>query len=62
MRKNSQGNRSGNGANSQTILMSVYRTLKLRSLDPLDTIVSALKTYVATGSFPPLPEAKLSVN
>jgi hypothetical protein len=28
----------------------------------LDTIVSALKIYVVTGSLPPLPEAKLSVN
>jgi transposase len=62
MRKNSQGNRSGNGANAQAIFMSVYRTLKLRGLDPLDTIVSALKIYVVTGSLPPLPEAKLSVN
>jgi transposase len=62
IRKNSQGNRSNNGANVQAILMSVYRTLKLRNLDPLDTIVSALKNYVATGSMPPLPEAKLSVS
>jgi len=61
MRKNSQGNRSGNGADVQAILMSVYRTLKLqRGLDPLDTIVSDLKTYVMTASFPPLPEAKSS--
>jgi hypothetical protein len=28
----------------------------------LDTIVSALKTYVITGSFPSLPETNLSVN
>jgi transposase len=62
MRKNSQGNRSGNGANAQAIFISVYRTPKLRGLDPLDTIVSALKIYVVTGSLPPLPEAKLSVN
>ncbi|MDD3579736.1 MAG: hypothetical protein PHW74_01800 [Desulfobacca sp.] len=38
-----------------------WRT-KLRGLDPLDTIVSAMKSYVVTGSMPPLPEAKLSVN
>ncbi len=62
MRQNSQGNRSGNGANVQAILMSVYRTFKLRGLDLLDTTVSALKTYVVTGSLPPLPEAKLSVD
>lgn len=61
IRKNSHGNRSGNGANIQAILMSVYRTLKLRGLDPLDTIVAALKTYVLTGTLPPLPEGKPSV-
>jgi len=53
---------AANGANAQAILMSVYRTLKLRGLDPLDTIVSALKIYVITGSFPSLPETNLSVN
>jgi len=52
----------GNGSNTQAILMSIYRTFKLRGLDPLDTIVSALKTYVITGSFPSLPETNLSVN
>lgn len=61
MRKNCQGNRSGNGANTQAILMSVYRTLKLRGLDPLDTIVAALRAYVITGTLPPLPEGKPSV-
>ena len=55
MRKNSLCNRSENGARAQAILMSVYRTLKQRALDPLDTIVSALKDYVRTGTLPPLP-------
>ncbi len=35
--------------------MSVYRTLKLRGLDPLETIVSALRGYISTGTLPPLP-------
>ena len=61
MRKNSLCNRSGNGANAQAIFMSVYRTLKLRGLDPLETIVSALKDYVRTGSLPPLPDDRTSV-
>ena len=56
IRKNSLGNRSPNGALTQAILMSVYRTLKLRGHDPLDTIVSALRTYVKTGFMPPLPK------
>ena len=61
MRKNSLCNRSENGANVQAILMSVYRTLKLRGLDPLETIVSALNDYVRTGSLPPLPDGNTSV-
>ena len=56
LRKNSQSNRSEQGAATQGVLMSVYRTLKLRGLDPTKTIAAALKTYVATGHLPPLPE------
>jgi len=55
IRKNSLCNRSDNGAAVQATLMSVYRTLTLRGLDPLDTIVSALRDYVRTRSLPPLP-------
>jgi transposase len=61
IRKNSPGNRRGNGADTQPILMSVYHTLKLRGLDPLDAIVAALKTSVVTGTLPPLPAGKPSV-
>jgi len=60
MRKNSFSNRSENAANAQAILMSVYRTLKLRGLDPLETIVSALRHYVCTGEVPPLPQPNSS--
>lgn len=56
MRKNQLCNRSPKGADTQAILMSIYRTLKLRGLDPLETIVNALKDYVRTGQLPPLPE------
>ncbi len=56
LRKNSQSNRSDRGAATQAILMSVYRTLKLRGLNPTKTIADALKNYVATGKLPPLPE------
>jgi transposase len=55
IRKNSLCNRSDNGATVQAILMSAYRTLKLRGLDPLGAIVSALRAYVLTGSLSPLP-------
>ena len=60
MRKNSLCNRSENGAHVQAILMSVYRTLKLRGLDPLETIVAALQDYVRSGSLPSLPGQKTS--
>jgi len=55
LRKTCQGNRSEHGAAVQAVLMSVYRTLKLRRQDPIRTITSALKTYLATGQLPPLP-------
>ncbi len=55
LRKSSQSNRSGQGAATQAILMSVYRTLKLRGLDPTKTVTEALRTYVTTGKLPPLP-------
>jgi transposase len=57
LRKNSQGNQSEKGAATQAILMSVYQTLKLRGLNPLNTIVAALRTYTETGQLPPLPIA-----
>lgn len=56
LRKNSQSNRSERGAATQAVLMSVYRTLKLRSLNPTKAIADALKTYVSTGILPPLPQ------
>ncbi len=49
LRKISQGNRSERGAAIQAVLMSVYRTLKLRGHDPVGTIVSALRTYLSYG-------------
>jgi hypothetical protein len=55
LRKNSQSNRSEKGAATQAVLMSVYRTLKLRSHDPLKVIPEALRTYLTTGKLPPLP-------
>jgi len=36
--------------------MSIYRTLRLRGLDPTRTIAAALKTYLETSQLPPLPD------
>lgn len=55
IRKNSLSNRSQQGAATQAILMSVYRTLKLRGHDPIRTIVAALRTCLQAGKPPPLP-------
>jgi transposase len=57
LRKNSQSNRSDRGAVTQAVLMSIYRTLRLRGHDPLQTIAHALRTYLQTGQLPPLPPA-----
>ena len=35
--------------------MSIYRTLKLRGLDPTRTIAAALREMLQTGKLPPLP-------
>jgi transposase len=55
LRKNSQSNRSEKGAATQAVLMSVYRTLKLRGHDPLKIIPEALRTCLTTGTLPALP-------
>jgi len=55
LRKNSLCNRSEQGAATQAVLMSIYRTLKLRGRDPTKTIADALKIYLSTGTLPDLP-------
>ena len=55
LRKNSQSNRSNRGAATQAVLMSIYRTLRLRGHEPLQTIADALRTYLQTTQLPPLP-------
>ena len=55
IRKNSYGNRSERGADTQAVLMSIFRTLKQRGHDPIHTITDAIATYLKTGQLPPLP-------
>lgn len=57
LRKNSQCNRSQQGAATQAVLMSIHRTLKLRGHDPRARIDHALRALSATGTLPPLPLA-----
>jgi transposase len=54
IRKNSYCNHSERGALTQSVLMSVFRTLRLRNHQPLDTILAALSEYSKTGNIPPL--------
>jgi len=56
MRKASYGNQSEPAAATRGVLMSVLRTLKKRGLDPLPTILDALRNYAANGALPPLPD------
>jgi transposase len=60
IRKNSLSNRSDRGAMTQSILMSVFRTLKLRGLDPIQTVADALRICVATDKLTPLPHADIA--
>lgn len=55
IRKNSYCNRSPRGADTQAVLMSIYRTLKQRGHDPLDSITQALVAWVTTNELPSLP-------
>lgn len=56
IRKNSYGNRSGRGAQTQEILMTILRTLKQRGHQPLELLPTALEQYVETGQLPLLPQ------
>ena len=56
-RKNFFQNASERGAWTQSVLMTVYRTLKLRDHDPLETLADALTLFIATDKLPPLPDA-----
>lgn len=60
IRKNSYCNHSDRGALTQSVLMTVLRTLRLRRHQPLDTILSSLATYAATGKLPPMPPKVVS--
>jgi transposase len=55
LRKNSYGNRSERGADCQAALMSVFRTLKQRGHDPIQTVIEAVETQLLTKQLPTLP-------
>ena len=55
MRKNSYANRSTDGAETQSVLMSVFRTLEQRGHNPVSAGLDAVRAYLRTGQLPPLP-------
>lgn len=56
MRKNSYNNRSRRGALTQSVLMSVFFTIKQREMNPVKIVKKALETYCQTGKLPTLRE------
>jgi transposase len=60
IRKNSYANRSQQGEEVQAVLMSIYRTLKQRGHNPLQTITQALANYVTSGQLPSSPQKSTS--
>jgi transposase-like protein len=54
-RKNSYANGSADGAETQAVLMSVFRTLKQRGRNPVSAVVEAVRASLQTGQLPPLP-------
>ncbi|RLS38878.1 MAG: IS66 family transposase, partial [Planctomycetota bacterium] len=61
IRKNSYGNGSERGAQTQAVMMTIMRTLKMREHNPVQICVDALKSYVRSGKLPPLP-TKITAN
>lgn len=60
MRKNSFNNRSDKGARTQSVLMSVFFTIKQRGMNPVNTVKKALKIYIKTGTLPKLADISAS--
>jgi transposase len=54
-RKNSYANGSDDGAETQAVLMSVFRTLKQRDHNPVSAVLDAVRVSLQTGQLPPLP-------
>ena len=54
-RKDSHANGSDDGAETQSVLMSVFRTLKQRGHNPVSAVLAAVRAYLRTGQLPTLP-------
>jgi len=56
MRKTSYCNRSVRGAETQMILMSIFKTFRQRGYEGTTVIVEALRTFYSTKELPKLPK------
>jgi transposase len=61
MRKNYFGNRSMRGADTQAILMSIFRTCHLRNIDPISTLADSVAAAIRSGSPLPIPDSPQTV-
>jgi transposase len=61
MRKNYFGNRSMRGAETQAILMSIFRTCHLRNIDPISTLADYVAAAIRSGSPLPIPDSPQTV-
>lgn len=57
MRKAYGGNRSENGANTQAVLMTIFRTLHKRGIDPIAFLIRSLKSKIEHNDRPSLDQA-----
>lgn len=61
MRESYGGNRSERGAETQAELMSIFRTLEMRGVDPLDFLEHALRASLSRGEPLTLPALEAGV-
>ena len=57
-RKVSQQNRSEQGANTQAVMMTLFRSAELQGENPIETVLSLAKTAIAN---PTLKEPELDM-
>ena len=55
VRKNIYANGSEEGAETQAVLMSAFRTLKQRGHNPVSALLDGVRVYLKTGQLPQLP-------
>ncbi len=60
IRKIMYGNRSDEGALTQGVLITVFRTLKRRDYNFIAALVAAPREFVHTGHLPPFPLVRTS--